>query len=151
MVKKSVPRALDMSYLESLMGYNARRAALTIIEDFNLRMVEFQLRPVEFSVLSLIWRNPNISAKEICNALFILPPNIVSILKSLESRQLISRQLDAKDKRQIALSLTIKGKALIKKAEKLALQSDQLTTKNITPAEREQLIFLLRKIYQVAT
>lgn len=151
MVKKSVPRALDMSYLESLMGYNARRAALTIIEDFNLRMVEFQLRPVEFSVLSLIWRNPNISAKEICNALFILPPNIVSILKSLESRQLISRQLDAKDKRQIALSLTIKGKALIKKAEKLALQSDQLTTKNITPAEREQLIFLLKKIYQVAT
>jgi DNA-binding MarR family transcriptional regulator len=151
MVKKSVPRALDMSYLESLMGYNARRAALTIIEDFNLRMVEFQLRPVEFSVLSLIWRNPNISAKEICNALFILPPNIVSILKSLESRQLISRQLDAKDKRQIALSLTIKGKSLIKKAEKLALQSDQLTTKNITPAEREQLIFLLKKIYQVAT
>jgi len=151
MVKKSVPRALDMSYLESLMGYNARRAALTIIEDFNLRMVEFQLRPVEFSVLSLIWRNPNISAKEICNALFILPPNIVSILKSLESRQLISRQLDAKDKRQIALSLTIKGKALIKKAEKLALQSDQLTTKNITPTEREQLIFLLKKIYQVAT
>lgn len=140
-----------MSYLESLMGYNARRAALTIIEDFNLRMVEFQLRPVEFSVLSLIWRNPNISAKEICNALFILPPNIVSILKSLESRQLISRQLDAKDKRQIALSLTIKGKALIKKAEKLALQSDQLTTKNITPTEREQLIFLLKKIYQVAT
>jgi len=133
-----------------LMGYNARRAALSIIEDFNIRMVEIQLKPVEFSVLSLISRNPNISAKEICSALFILPPNIVSILKSLESRDLISRQVDEKDKRQIALSLTKNGKSLIKKAEKLAMQSDQLTTQHITPSEREQLIFLLKKIYQAA-
>jgi DNA-binding MarR family transcriptional regulator len=150
MVKKNVPKKLDLSYLESLMGYNARRAALSIIEDFNIRMVEIQLKPVEFSVLSLISRNPNISAKEICSALFILPPNIVSILKSLESRDLISRQVDEKDKRQIALSLTKNGKSLIKKAEKLAMQSDQLTTQHITPSEREQLIFLLKKIYQAA-
>ena len=150
MVKKTLTKNLDLSYLESLMGYNARRAALTIIEDFNLRMVEIQLKPVEFSVLSLISRNPNISAKEICSALFILPPNIVSILKSLESRDLISRQVDEKDKRQIALSLTKNGKSLIKKAEKLAMQSDQLTTQHITPSEREQLIFLLKKIYQAA-
>ena len=151
MVKKTLTENLDLSYLESLMGYNARRAALTIIEDFNLRMVEIQLKPVEFSVLSLISRNPNISAKEICSALFILPPNIVSLLKSLESRDLISRQVDDKDKRQIALSLTKNGKSLIKKAEKLATQSDQLSTEHITATEREQLISLLKKIYQEVT
>jgi DNA-binding MarR family transcriptional regulator len=133
------------------MGYNARRAALAIIEDFNLRMVEIQLKPVEFSVLSLISRNPNISAKEICSALFILPPNIVSLLKSLESRGLISRQIDDKDKRQIALSLTNQGKLLIKKAEKMATQSDKLTTQHISSSEREQLISLLKKIYQEAS
>jgi DNA-binding MarR family transcriptional regulator len=151
MVKKSLTKSLDLSYLESLMGYNARRAALAIIEDFNLRMVEIQLKPVEFSVLSLISRNPNISAKEICSALFILPPNIVSLLKSLESRGLISRQIDDKDKRQIALSLTNQGKLLIKKAEKMATQSDKLTTQHISSSEREQLISLLKKIYQEAS
>lgn len=151
MVKKSLTKSLDLSYLESLMGYNARRAALAIIEDFNLRMVEIQLKPVEFSVLSLISRNPNTSAKEICSALFILPPNIVSLLKSLESRGLISRQIDDKDKRQIALSLTNQGKLLIKKAEKMATQSDKLTTQHISSSEREQLISLLKKIYQEAS
>lgn len=148
MPKKNVSKSLDMSYLESLMGYNARRAALSIIDQFNTKMVEIQLKPVEFSVLSLISRNPNITAKEICKALFILPPNIVSILKSLESRDLIVREVNKDDKRQIALSLTKIGKGLIKKAEKLAVQSDKLATQKISQAEREQLIYLLKKIYQ---
>jgi DNA-binding MarR family transcriptional regulator len=149
--KKNTPSALDLSYLESLIGYNARRAALSIIEHFNSQMFELQLKPVEFSVLSLISRNPNISAKEICNALFILPPNIVGILKSLEARLLITREIDSKDKRQIALKLSPKGKTLINKAERLALASDKVVTQHISSTEREQLINLLKKIYQSTT
>ena len=42
---------VDTSYLQTLLGYNARRAALTIIEGFLERMAEFGLRPVDFSVM----------------------------------------------------------------------------------------------------
>ncbi|HNC06725.1 MAG TPA: hypothetical protein PLS38_10540, partial [Solirubrobacterales bacterium] len=37
---------IDTSFLESLLGYNARRAALTIIEAFLERMSVYGLRPV---------------------------------------------------------------------------------------------------------
>ena len=33
--------SLDTTYLETLLGYNARRTALTIIERFMERMAEF--------------------------------------------------------------------------------------------------------------
>jgi hypothetical protein len=45
---------IDTRYLESLIGYNARRAAPAVIEVFLQRMAVYDLRPVDFSVLSLI-------------------------------------------------------------------------------------------------
>ncbi len=52
---------IDTSYLESLLGYNARRASLVIIEQFVREMAEFDLRPVDFSVLSVIHHNPGVT------------------------------------------------------------------------------------------
>ena len=40
---------LDTSYLETLLGYNARRAALSVISVFLQRMEPYGLRPVDFS------------------------------------------------------------------------------------------------------
>ena len=153
--KKSPPRSLDprldMSQLESLIGYNARRAALHIIDDFNAHLRETALKPVDFSVLSVIAHNANISAHVICKGLDLLPPNIVGILKSLEERKLITRVVSTTDNRQISLSATRSGKALIKKAEQLAAQSDLRATQSISEDERSQLIGLLKKIYQSQT
>jgi DNA-binding MarR family transcriptional regulator len=77
---------IDTRYLETLLGYNTRRATLTIISRFIERMAEFDLRPVDFSVLSLIGHNPGITSRELCNALNILPPNMVGFLKAFEKR-----------------------------------------------------------------
>ena len=49
--------AVDTRYLETLIGYNARRAALSVIGLFLQRMAVYGLRPVDFSVLSLITHN----------------------------------------------------------------------------------------------
>jgi DNA-binding MarR family transcriptional regulator len=95
-----------MSQLESLIGYNARRAALHIIDDFNAHLRGTALKPVDFSVLSVIAHNANISAHVICKGLDLLPPNIVGILKSLEERKLITRVVSATDNRQISLTAT---------------------------------------------
>ena len=78
--------ALDTSYLETLLGYNARRAALTVIAVFLKRMEPLGLRPVDFSVLTLIAHNPGATSRQICSALDILPPNLVGMLKSLQKR-----------------------------------------------------------------
>ena len=50
--------AVDTRYLQTLLGYNARRAALTVIDEFVPRMAQFGLRVVDFSILSVIHHNP---------------------------------------------------------------------------------------------
>ena len=78
------PTEVDTRYLESLVGYNARRASLAIIEVFMERMAVYGLTVVDFSVLSLVAHNPGITSRQLCTALGILPPNLVGLIAALE-------------------------------------------------------------------
>ena len=139
---------IDTRYLETLLGYNTRRATLTIISRFIERMAEFDLRPVDFSALSLIGHNPGITSRELCNALNILPPNMVGFLKAFEKRELIDRTPHPTDGRAMGLSLTKKGQQLMQKAEVAAIQSDSSAAHQLSAAEQKTLMRLLQKIYR---
>lgn len=139
---------IDTSYLESLLGYNARRAALTIIEIFLQRMSIYGLRPVDFSVLSLITHNPGISSRQLCSALNILPPNLVGMINTLEKRELILRQPHPRDGRVIGLHLSDKGSLLMLNAEQTAKALEDESAAKLTAAERKTLMRLLQKIYR---
>ena len=138
---------IDTRYLETLLGYNTRRATLTIISRFIDRMAEFDLRPVDFSVLSLIGHNPGITSRELCSALNILPPNMVGFLKAFEKRGLIDRTPHPTDGRAIGLSLTSAGQELMRKAEVVAVESDSSAAQRLSAAEQKTLMRLLQKIY----
>ena len=138
---------LHTAHLEALLGYNTRRAALHIIGAFMQNMAPFDLRPAEFSVLSLIRHNPGITSRQLCAALNILPPNLVVILKQFEKRGLITRKPHPTDGRAIGLSLTDKGDTLVAAAEEVSASSDLSSTQSLTAAERKTLTRLLQKIY----
>ena len=138
---------MDAAFLQSLLGYNARRASLAIIEQLHVDMASFDLRPVDFSVLSLIRHNPGTTSRQLCQALNILPPNMVVFLKSFEKRQLVERAPHPTDGRAMGLTLTESGEALIQAAEKTAMDSGLKATSALTESERQTLARLLQKIY----
>lgn len=138
---------IDTSYLETLMGYNARRAALAIIGVFLKRMAVYELRPVDFSVLSLVMHNAGITSRQLCTALGILPPNLVGMINNLEKRGLISREPHPSDGRAVGLHLTSKGSNLMQQAEETANELEADATDRLSAAERKTLIRLLQKIY----
>lgn len=141
---------VDTRYLETLVGYNARRAALRIIEAFIARMAVFDLRPVDFSVMSLIHHNPGITSRQLCATLGILPPNLVGMINALARRGLIQRLPHPRDGRALGLHLTQAGQALMVEAEQTASELEDQATDRLSPAERQTLIRLLRKVYLAA-
>ena len=138
---------VDTSYLEGLIGYNARRAALAVIEVFLVRMKVYKLRPVDFSVLSLVTHNPGITSRQLCTTLGIQPPNLVGMVNELEQRGLIKRQPHPSDGRAMGLHLTASGKKLMREAEKTAAALEAEAASRLSPAETKTLIRLLKKIY----
>lgn len=139
---------VDTGYLETLLGYNARRASLAVIEVFLQRMAPYQLRPVDFSVLSLVAHNPGITSRQLCATLGILPPNLVGMVGALEKRELIMRKPHPRDGRAMGLHLTPAGQKLVRDAEKTASQLEAEVAARLTPAEQRTLLKLLKKVYR---
>ena len=138
---------VDTSYLEGLVGYNARRATLVIVDAFLRNMAVYGLKPVEFSVLSLIAHNPGITSRQLCSTLNIQPPNLVDMINQLQRRELITRRPHPHDGRAMGLHLTPAGRKLVKQAELTASELEDAATARLSQAERKTLMQLLRKIY----
>ena len=138
---------VNTAFLETLLGYNARRAALSIIDKFVREMALYDLKPVDFSVMSIIHHNPGVTSRQLCASLDILPPNLVKIIQSLEAREWIMRQPHPHDGRAVGLHATPKGQALMVQAEQTASDLEIEKTARLTPAQRKTLLNLLQKIY----
>ena len=138
---------VDSSYLESLLGYNARRATLSIIGLFLERMAAYDLRPVDFSILSLIMHNPGITSRQLCTTLGILPPNLVAMVGALDQRSLIRRAPHRSDGRAMSLYLSRAGEKLMREAEQTAADLEREASARLSASERRTLIRLLQRIY----
>ena len=138
---------VDTRFLESLIGYNARRAALAIIEEFLERMAVYGLKPVDFSVMSVIVHSPGVTSRQLCAALNILPPNLVGLVQSLELRGLIERLPHPHDGRAMGLHPTEKGQELMVQAEATASELEMKIGSKLTPNQVQTLVTLLQKIY----
>jgi DNA-binding MarR family transcriptional regulator len=139
---------VDTRFLETLLGYNARRAALAVIDVFVQRMEPYQLKPVDFSVLSLVRHNPGITSRQLCGALGILPPNLVGMVNALEKRELIERHPHPRDGRAMGLHLTARGDKLMRDAEKTAADLEADFASRLSAPELRTLIALLKKVYR---
>ena len=137
---------VDTGFLETLVGYNTRRATLVIVDSFIRHMAVYDLKPVEFSVLSLIHHNPGITSRQLCASLSIQPPNLVGMINALQKRSLITRRPHPHDGRAMGLHLTAPGQALVQQAEQTASELERQATAGLSAAERKTLIQLLRKI-----
>jgi DNA-binding MarR family transcriptional regulator len=146
-IQEAAEQPLDETVLHKLVGYNCRRAYLKILPEFNKQMAQFDLRPVEFTAISLLKANPNINQKRLSQALDVSPPNLAILLDRLEQRGLVRRQRNPMDKRSQTLTLTAPGLGICDEAEQVAAALELGATAALSEAERTELMRLLQKIY----
>jgi len=142
----AIVEEVDTRFLESLVGYNARRAALAAIDVFLKGMAPFGLKPVELSVLSVIAHNPGVTSRQLCSALGLLPPNLVGLLNTLEKREVLVRKPHPRDGRAMGLHLTSAGQKLARDAEKKVTALEASVASRLSEAELRTLIALLKKV-----
>ncbi|WP_422775760.1 MarR family winged helix-turn-helix transcriptional regulator [Pseudomonas mediterranea] len=142
-----VPAPLD-SALDDLIGYALRRAQLKLFQSLISQLAVHDLRPAQFSALAIIDQNPGLMQADLAKALAIEPPQVVPLLNKLESRALAVRVRCKPDKRSYGIFLSKTGETLLKELKQIAAQSDLDSTAALSGAEREELLRLLKKVYQ---
>ena len=139
---------VDASFLESLLGYNARRASLSLVGVFVESMERFDLKIVEFSVLSLIGSNAGITSRQLCQQLAVLPPNMVGMIDALGKRGFLERRPHPRDGRATGLYLSAAGRELVDAAEPELKSREAQSIAHLSEMEQAQLRELLQKLYR---
>ena len=132
---------LDFGQLSDRLGYVLRRAQVAVFKDFDVMFNEVDIRPIQYSILTLIECNPGLSQTQVCDALGIKKPNFVAMLDGLEGRGLVRRAPTPGDRRTYALFLTDEGRTLMRKLHKLAARHEQNII-DIVGADMRKLMFV---------
>jgi len=139
--------AIDLGYLDGLLGYRLRRAQLAVFQDFIQSMRDYDLRPAQFSVLAIIKANPGLKQSRISEALGINRANFVALLDELEARKLARRAPAPGDRRSNALFLTPKGENFLDEAfQHLQARHERRLDDALGNPEKQQLLALLGKL-----
>jgi DNA-binding MarR family transcriptional regulator len=137
-------------WLDSLIGYNLRRAHGAQKARFTAVFGPLGIRPVTLSLLGTVYDHPGIAQTELGKRLHIKRANMVPLLAELSTRGLIVRRPSDTDRRAQVVALTPAGKKLT--AELLALH-DKLEAdlvRMLGASESAQLLKLLRKFKHIA-
>ena len=138
--------SIDLGSLPELIGYVLRRAQLAVFQDFFAAFAPFDIRPAQFSVLTIIERNPGLTQTKVAEALGIKRTNFVGMLDELERRGLAERRQTARDKRSYALYLTSEGTGLMRKLKPVLKAHESRMIARVGEDGRDRLVELLHEI-----
>lgn len=123
-----------------------RLAQLAVFGDFIAACKRFDIRPAQYSVLTVIENNPGINQTELSSALAIKRANLVGLIDDLERRGLAQRQRTARDRRAFGMFLTDRGAALMPEVHAVVRTHDRRVTRRLGKGGRDQLLALLNTL-----
>ncbi|MGY3295189.1 DNA-binding MarR family transcriptional regulator [Bradyrhizobium sp. LM3.6] len=126
-------------------GYAVRRFQIWIFQDFVKTLGNVDIRPTQYSVLTVIGANPGLSQMAVAKRLGIERARLVHLLDiiSLEQRRLVKRVRSKTDRRSHALHLTAQGETALAKFKRLAAEHERHVEDRIGKENRERLLRIL--------
>jgi DNA-binding MarR family transcriptional regulator len=144
------PGSITVGPLANHLGYLLRRAQVAVFQDFFAAFEALDVRPIQYSILTVIEQNPGLSQSQVSEALGIKRTNFVALLDTLEARHLARRAPTERDRRSYALFLTADGAVLMRKLHVLASEHEQRLINRLGADTHRQLFVPLRRLAALA-
>jgi DNA-binding MarR family transcriptional regulator len=106
------------------------------------------LTPAQFGVLSILATQPGIDQTRLARALAFDKVTVLRVLKGLQERGLCVREIASSNRRQMAVSLTPKGQALLQQSRLPVQQAYEDLMSPLSPDEQSTLMALLQRLTQ---
>lgn len=129
-------------------GYLVRRLHQIHVAMFLGKVAEGKVTPIQYGLLSILVRRPNIDQLTIGEELGLDRANVADILKRLEAKKLVARVVDPENRRRKLCLATARGAELVRRhhADMQASQYELLTP--LAPVEREIFMDLLSRLVE---
>lgn len=141
--------SIDSGKLDAQVGYRLRRAYVWSRQYFKELLGPEGIAPGQYSIFYLICNNEGINQKAIASIRKVDQSTIVPTLHHLEDKGWIRRVRQPPDRRVAALIPTAAGRRKLAKLEKMVDQHEQALTSELSDAEIDQLLSLLKRISEL--
>lgn len=135
------PQTPEASEVSSLAGLASalRISIMRLSRRLRAQRVDSSLSITELAALGAVDRHGTMTPRTLAEHEKVRPPSMTRVIASLESQGLLSRRPHPSDRRQVTLSVTDKGRNLLRdeRRRKEAWLARQLT--QLTAAEQETL------------
>lgn len=130
--------------LESLLGYQLRRASMAAMTELTSALSGINLRPAEMSILVVVEANPGATQSDVGRCLGIKRANIAPLVASLEERLLVERM--PVDGRSQALRLTRAGARAAAQSRKIVAGHESKMTAGMDKTAARSVIRFLEQL-----
>jgi DNA-binding MarR family transcriptional regulator len=152
-MKKDIPPSsatpISLGPLDQRLGYALRRAQMAVFADFFDAFKADDIKPAQYSVLTVIANNVGLTQTQVAETLGIQKPNFVTMIRHLEKRGLVKRSATLNDKRSNILSLSNEGQTLLKRLEIIADDHENKIKDHIGESSYEALFGPLLKLGKI--
>ena len=139
-------KQLDLGILPELLGYQLRRAQLTVFQHFAGALGDQNVTPGQIGLLVLVSRNPGISQTALARAVGVERSTLGEAIDRLLRRRLLLRKPAPQDRRTYALHLSAIGETFLDDFVPRLLRHEDDVAARLSPEERKTLLALLRRL-----
>lgn len=139
------PKNLQLGKLSESLGFLLRLSQIKAFEDFFESLGDFDVRPGEISVLTVIGENPGVRQGLVARRLMIKRANMTKMVRAMEERGLVRRTIPEDDKRSVELWLTKKGSARLVDLRGPFMAHEAHPVQSLSREDEAELKRLLRK------
>ncbi len=145
--KRRRDAAIDFGLLPGLLGYQVRQAQIAIFRDFTATLADDGMTPTLFGSLVLIEANPGLRQADLARALGLDRSTVVTVIDTLEKRDLVARRRAADDRRSNAVTLTPAGTRLLGRLKPRVADHEARLAAALDADERTALAGMLARIF----
>jgi DNA-binding MarR family transcriptional regulator len=133
-----------LSRLYARPGFLLRRAHQISAAVFEDACRDLGLTPAQFGVLTVLQAHPGLGQSSLARALGFDKVTVLRVLRGLEARGFVTRGPAEDNKRNVCVSLTPEGEAVLRQAQKPAEKAYKRLMGPLDKDQQAQLVHLLQ-------
>ena len=127
-------------------GFLLRRAHQISAAVFEDECRDLGLTPAQFGVLTVLRTHPGLGQSSLARALGFDKVTVLRVLRGLEARGFVERSPAPDNRRNMCVTLTAEGEAILSKAQRPAERAYKRLLSPLDRGQQEQLIHLLQLV-----
>lgn len=132
--------------VERRIGHYVKRAEQALMARKSQALRQVDLTVAQYSALMVLADHPGMSGAQIARSCYVTPQTMATILANLAGKGLIARHASTVHSQVVQAELTPHGRALLRKADRLAVQVERQLAAAFDAAEERQVIALLERV-----